>query len=63
MAFVVRAKSAHTADGTFQAEEATRSDAVKTAVDLLGKGMEGVTVTDETGRVFTPFEFGALVRK
>jgi hypothetical protein len=57
MAFVVQAKSSRPRDGSFRAEKATRKDAVKTAVDLLGQGIEGVTIADENGRVFEVQEF------
>lgn len=55
MAFVVQAKSSRPGEGSFRAE--TRKDAVKAAVDLIGQGMDGVTITDEDGRVFAPQEF------
>jgi hypothetical protein len=57
MAFVVQAKSDPSGEGLFRAEKATRKDAVKTAVDLLGRGMGAVTITDENGRVFEVQEF------
>jgi hypothetical protein len=52
MAFVVQGKSGLAGEGSFRAEKATRKDAVKTAVDLIGQGVEVVTITDEGGRVF-----------
>jgi hypothetical protein len=57
MAFVVQAKSDTSGEDSFRAEKTTRKDAVKTAVDLLGRGMGVVTITDENGRVFEVQEF------
>ena len=57
MAFIVQAKSALPGKGSFRAEKATLKDAVRAAVDLIGQGMEGVTITDENGRIFKTQEF------
>jgi hypothetical protein len=55
--FIVRANSGRSGEGSFRAEKATRKDAIETAVGLMGQGMEGVTITDETGRIYRPSEF------
>jgi hypothetical protein len=60
MPFIVHANSRRPGEGHFRAEKTTRKDAVKTAVGLLGQGMEGVTITDEAGRVYQPTEFPAF---
>jgi hypothetical protein len=52
MVFIVEANSGRPGEGSFRAEKTTRKDAVKTAVGLIGQGMEGVTITDENGRVY-----------
>jgi hypothetical protein len=57
MPFIVQADSGRPGEGQFRAEKATRKDAVKTAVGLLGQGMEDVTITDEAGNVYEPSEF------
>jgi hypothetical protein len=60
MVFIVEANSGRPGEGSFRAEKTTRKDAVKTAVGLIGQGMEGVTITDENGRVYTRPEFAAF---
>ena len=57
MSFVVLANSRRPGAGAFQAVKLTRKDAVLTAVSLVGQGMDGVTITDEDGRVYGPTEF------
>jgi hypothetical protein len=57
MAFVVRADSSNPTDGVFLAVKPTWKDALLTAIDLLGQGLTGITITDESGRVFTTREF------
>jgi hypothetical protein len=55
--FIVHANSGRPGEGSFRADKATRKDAIETAVGLLGQGMEGVTITDEAGRVYRSSEF------
>jgi hypothetical protein len=57
MSFVVIANSRRPGAGAFRAVKLTRKDAVLTAVSLVGQGMDGVTITDEGGRVYGPTEF------
>ena len=51
MSFIVKANSLRPGEGSFHAETLTRESAVETALGLVGEGMDGVTITDETGRV------------
>jgi hypothetical protein len=39
----------------------TRRDAVQAARNLIGQGVEGVTIKDENGRVYVPAEFDAFL--
>jgi hypothetical protein len=63
MGFLVKANSRRPGEGSFQAEEPTRKAALKTAIGLVGQGMEGVTITDESGRVFETAEFAVFFRE
>jgi hypothetical protein len=62
MSFIVKANFLRPGEGSFQAERFTRKSAVETALRLVGEGMDGVTITDETGRVFKTAEFAAFFR-
>jgi hypothetical protein len=62
MGFIVMANSGRAGEGSFREEKPTRKAAVETAVGLVGQGMEGVTITDEAGRVFQTAEFAAFFR-
>jgi hypothetical protein len=62
MVYVVQAKSGRPGEASFRAEKATRKDAIRTAVGLLGQGMDGVTITDEAGRAYTHAEFTRFYR-
>jgi hypothetical protein len=62
MGFLVKAIPRRPGEGSFQVETPTRKAAVETAVGLVGQGMDGVTITDETGRVFETAEFSAFFR-
>jgi hypothetical protein len=62
MGFIVKANSRRPGEGSFHAEKPTRKAAVETAVGLVGQGMEGVTITDENGRVFETAEFAVFFR-
>jgi hypothetical protein len=61
MAFVVRADSGRHGEGKFRDGKTTRKDAVEAARNLIGQGMEGVTIKDENGRVYAPAEFDAFL--
>jgi hypothetical protein len=61
MAFVVRADSGEPREGKFPDGKTTRRDAVEAARNLIGQGMEGVTIKDENGRVYVPAEFDAFL--
>jgi hypothetical protein len=62
MGFIVMAKSGRPGEGSFREEKPTRKAAVAAAIGLVGQGMEGVTITDEAGRVFETAEFAAFFR-
>jgi hypothetical protein len=62
MSFVVNGNFLRSGEGSFQAETFTRKAAIETAIGLVGQGMDGVTITDETGRVFKTAEFAAFFR-
>jgi hypothetical protein len=55
--FIVRADSGAPGEGAFRAEKATRFAAVETALGLVDRGIEGVTIAGNNGRIFTPPEF------
>lgn len=55
--FTVHAKSGRPGERSFRADKTTKKDAVEAAVGLLGQGMEGVTITDEAGRVYGAPDF------
>jgi hypothetical protein len=61
MAFVVRADSGRSGEGKFRDGKTTRKDAVEAARNLIGQGIEGVTIKDENGRVYLPAEFDAFL--
>jgi hypothetical protein len=63
MPYVVQAKSGRHGEGSFRAEKASRKDAIRVAVGLIGQGMEGVTITDEAGRVYTDTQFPDFFRE
>jgi hypothetical protein len=60
MAFIVRAGSGKAGEGKFR-HGTTRRDAVEAARNLIGQGIEGVTIKDENGRVYVPAEFDAFL--
>jgi hypothetical protein len=62
MGFLIKANSRRPGEDSFRAEEPTRKAALKTAVGLVGQGRDGVTITDETGRVFETAEFAVFFR-
>lgn len=63
MSFVVIANSRRPSGGAFRAVKLTRKDAILTAVNLVGQGMNGVIIADEDGRVFGPTEFWQFFEK
>ena len=63
MSFVVIANSRRPGGGAFRAVKLTRKDAIRTAVNLVGQGMNGVTIADEDGRVYGPTEFWQFFEK
>jgi hypothetical protein len=61
MAFVVRADSGKAGGGKFRDGKTTRRDAVQAARNLIGQGVEGVTIKDDNGRVYVPAEFDTFL--
>ena len=52
MTFIVQAISGKPGEGSFTVNEATKKDALETALGLMGQGMTGVVIMDEEGRVY-----------
>ena len=50
-------------EDALQVGKATRKDAVRTAVGLIGQGISGVNIVDEAVRVYYPFEFAQFLRR
>jgi hypothetical protein len=55
--YIVQAKPSSPDDKLAREEKGTKKDAIRSAVRLIARGREGVTITDETGRVFPPERF------
>jgi hypothetical protein len=63
MVFLVKANPRRPGEDSFRAEERSRKAALKTAIGLVGQGLEGVTITDENGRVFETADFAVFFRE
>jgi len=63
MSFAVLANSRRPGQGAFRAVKLTRKDAILTAVNLVGQGMDGVAIAGEDGRVYGPTEFWQFFEK
>jgi hypothetical protein len=61
MVFIVQAKSSRPGEGVFRVEKTTREDAFETAAGLMGQGMDGVCIIDETGRTILPQGFAEFL--
>jgi hypothetical protein len=57
MPFVVRVDSGKPREGNFRADKVTRFAALETALGLVERGIEGVIITGDNGRIFTRSEF------
>jgi hypothetical protein len=57
----LRIASGKAGEGKFRDGKTTRRGAVEAARNLIGQGMEGVTIKDENGRVYVPAEFDAFL--
>ena len=63
MKFVVRADPGKAGEGTFATDKVTRFAAVETALGLIERGMTGVSIEGEDGRVYRRSEFGAFMEE
>jgi hypothetical protein len=61
MKFIVRADSGKPGEGNLSDGKTTRKDAVEAARNMIGLGMEGVTIKDRDGRIYVPAEFDAFL--
>jgi hypothetical protein len=61
MPFVVRVASEKAGEEKFLEGRSTRKAAVAAARKLIGRGIEGVTLMDEDGRVCLPEEFNTFL--
>lgn len=60
MMYLVRGWYDEKSTGAITVETHKRIDALEKALDLKIQGVENVSVTDETGREFSPTEFKAF---
>jgi hypothetical protein len=63
MAFIARAPSEGPGIAPFSIEKKTRAQAIRAAVALVARGIEGVTITDEDGKIYSPANFRAFFNK
>jgi hypothetical protein len=47
-------------EGAVRFRSKTPAEALKTAVELMGLGLEGVSIADASGRQYTPTDFGRV---
>jgi hypothetical protein len=57
MAFVVTVGPDASGESSVRIQKPTPKDAMETAAGLLAQGFQRVTITDNTGRIFSPSEF------
>jgi hypothetical protein len=47
----------------YRATRQTRKEAIRAAIALVGKGIEGVTITDEDGQIYQTANFTSFFNK
>jgi hypothetical protein len=57
MGFIVQSVSRRAGAPPYRTTRATKQDALDAAIGFLAQGMEGVTIIDEKGQVYTTSEF------
>lgn len=57
MGFIVQSVSKRAGEAPYRITKATKKDALDAAIGFLAQGMEGVTITDEKGQVYSTSEF------
>jgi len=57
MGFIVQSVSKRAGEPPYRITKSTKNDALDAAIGLSAQGMEGVTITDEKGKVYSTSEF------